>query len=427
MEKGIRSLWFIRLRWFAFLGQLLVLALAVGHFALSLPWISIAISLSLIPLSNITAQMSIKKYFSEKLLVGGLLALDTFILTAILCLAGGPTNPFTIVYLLHVVLAAVMLTPVWTWGIAILSSFGFGVLFLLSIPVPEWESHGAHHGLSLHLHGMLFAYIVVALLVAHFLSKIVGELQRKERKLQRLETLEANQQRLASLTTITANAAHELGTPLSTIAVVSHELGRMLLKRDADRDLLDDIALLKNETARCKAIIQELSERTGDLIGEVPQSLRVQDLLHDAIRPIKSDCEIKIIGSVEIFMRVPRKALVLAVRALVKNAVEATNGDNKPIEIEAQINGAEILLEIRDSGIGMDGEALERIGEPFFSTKGQGKGMGLGVYLSKLTVEQLGGSLVFKSIYSHGTHALMTFPIDCAQSRAEQLHEHESR
>lgn len=414
MEREILSLWFIRLRWFAFIGQLLILLIAIKGFGLTLPWVRISCLMLLIPISNILVTVSFFRKFPEKHLIGILLAFDTAILTAVLCQAGGPTNPFTIVYLLHVVIAAVMLTTSWTWGIALLSSFAFGMLFLFSIPVVEWQSHGAHHGFSLHLHGMLFAYVVVALLVAYFLSNIVSDLHKKERRLQRLEIVAANQRRLASLTTITAGAAHELGTPLATITVVSHELERMLQTRYPDKDLLDDIALLKNEAARCKAIIQELSEKSGDLLGEPPQSLQVMELLRDAISPFKAN--MNLFSTVDTPLKVPRKALTFAVRALVKNAIEATNGNNEPVEISVQSSGQNLLLNISDKGIGMSGEELEQIGEPFFSTKEE-NGMGLGVYLAKLTVEQLGGQLTFESKKNLGTLAVITFPLDCSQNR----------
>jgi two-component system sensor histidine kinase RegB len=416
MKGEISSLLFIRLRWFAFLGQLIILTVAIGIFQLTLPWVEILSLLMLIPVSTLLARVVFDRRISEKRFVGYLLAFDTLLLTAILYQAGGPTNPFTIVYLLHVVLAAVMLTPNWTWTITILSSIGFSSLFIYSRPVPEWESHGAHHGLSLHLHGMLLAYLVVAILVTYFLTKIVGELQRNQRMLERLQNSAMNQNKLASLTTITAGAAHELGTPLATIAVVTHEIERRVAARYSDRELLDDLALLKEEITRCKEVLQQLSEKTGDLIGEAPQPTTVSELLNEAVKPLKFTSAMHISGETNFLMpNVPRKSLTLAVRALLKNAFEASQDTKAPIEVAVvSADDKEIVIEVKDRGTGMDPETLERVGEPFFSTKPTGSGMGLGVYLSKLTVEQLGGGFFISSEWGRGTKVRLVFPANCS-------------
>lgn len=410
---------FIRFRWCAFIGQLLVLFFATYFFGLTLPQTVIISWLLLIPATNLCIYWRPIRHFSERTLVGCLLVIDTGILTAVLCEAGGATNPFTIVYLLHVVLAAIMLNPIWAWSIAAFSSLGFALLFIFPRPVPEWEIHGVHQGFSLHLHGMLFAYITAAAIVAYFLNKIAGDLRNKEQKLQRFQYLAANQQRLAALTAITAGAAHELGTPLSTIAVIGRELELAIAKRCPDYDLLEDLSLLKSETLRCKDVLQQLAEKTGELFGEAPQSVTVSQLIQDAVASLNTaSAGFNVSGAVDIVLfKVPKRALALTLRALIKNSLEASGPTRSPVEITAQDKGAAVLLEISDRGVGMDAATIERIGEPFFSTKKVGNGMGLGVYISKLTVEQLGGSLVFQSTQGQGTCARLTLPIDCSLTR----------
>lgn len=395
----------------------MVLALAVKAFNLTLPWQKILALLLFIPVSNFIAGLSFIKQVPERNVVGVLLAADTAILTAILCQAGGPTNPFTLVYLLHVVLAAVMLTPTWTWTMALLSSLGFVVLFIDSVPVPEWQSHGAHHGFSLHLHGMLFAFILVALLVAHFLNKIINELGEKRLRLERLEALAANQQRLASLTAITAGAAHELATPLSTIAVVSHELEKALKQVNISPVLIEDVGLLKSETARCKSIIQTLSEKTGDLLGETPEHVPIIAIINEAIAPLGSRANLEIIGADNASFKIPRRAMTQTLRAVIKNGLEASAVKGGTVKIEIKSDDKMVIIEVKDRGSGMDEKTLERLGEPFFSTKEHGIGMGLGVYLSRLTLEQLGGKLSYSSKLNVGTEAKIVIPIDCVEQK----------
>jgi two-component system sensor histidine kinase RegB len=420
VTSRILSQWYMRLRWFAFAGQALVLLIALLFFELTLPWLLLGTLLLCIPLTNFAARSDWLSFLSERQLVGFLLASDTLLLSSLLALAGGASNPFTIVFLLHVVLAAVMLDSLWTWIIAGLSSLGFASLFLFARSIPEWEHHSGHHGFSLHLHGMLLAYVTVAFLVAYFLNKIVGELRRKERRLQRLEHLARSQQRLASLTTITAGAAHELGTPLATIALVAHELERTLQPRMPDSEVLEDLQLLKQETARCKQILSQLAERTGDLLGESPATVSVQALLDLALEPLRGPLQEKqvvlsLAGCLELLLpRVPVRALSLALRALIKNALESSQ-TAATIELRVALVGDMVEVRIQDSGMGMDQDTLDSLGEPFFSTKGAGKGMGLGVYLARLCSEQLGGSLTYTSRANVGTCAVFRFQADCRQ------------
>lgn len=405
------ALWYRRLRWFAFSGQIAVLFAAVYIFSLTLPTTALVSTLLLIPVSNLLSTRFVSDTKSEKRVVGVLLTVDTAILTAVLALAGGPTNPFTLIYLLHVVLAAVMLTPSWTWGIALLTAIGFGFQFLFNIPVPEWSHHGGHHGFSLHLHGMFFAYVVAASLTAYFLSRIVSELQRKDRRLNQLELLRTNQARLASLTAISAGAAHELGTPLSTIAVVAHELERSIRLRYPESELLADLALLKNETERCKDIIQSLGEQTGDLSGEVPSLITVSELLIAAAELSRKKFGAKIsISASPTVICTPKRAALFALEALIGNAFEAGSAE---VRLEAVDTPDGVAIQVVDYGGGMTPDALTRLGEPFFSTKAPGRGMGLGVYLSKITIERLGGSLSFSSRPGHGTVARVELPKNC--------------
>lgn len=394
-----------------------MLILAASFFKLTLPAGYIAFFIAFAAASNLLLETPFLARLPEERVIGTLLSIDTILLTLLLSLSGGPMNPFTIVYLLHVVLSAVLLPPIWTWAIAVLSCFGFASLFVISLPVPEWESHGAHHGFSLHLHGMLFSYVSVALLTAYFLNRIIRDLRGKERELERLEHIAASQQRLASLVTITAGAAHELSTPLSTIAVVCGELQRQAHNIGASKILIDDLELLRTETYRCKQIIQDLSARTGDVLGESPQTVRIADLVEEALAPLIGKDRVQTIGVMDLILsQAPRRALVMALRALVKNALEASSVSvdekDKIVELEVRQSGGQVSVEVRDRGVGINDGVFARLGEPFFSTKPGG--MGLGVYIARLTFEQLGGRLQFGANGGKGTMARAMFSANIA-------------
>ncbi len=413
--KNNLSIWFIRLRWFAFLAQFIILVASVFFFQANVSWQKIGLILLIIPLSNLlTTQFLIKKFPAKKITTW-LIFLDTIILSAILYLSGGPANPFTIVFLLHLVLTAVLLDERWTWIMALMTCASYAFLFFFS---PENTSiHHNHHSssnsFSLHLYGMLFAFMTVAILVAYFLNKIITELRGKELRLQKLEQLAVNSKRLASLVTITAGTAHELGTPLSTVAVVSKELELELRKLHLQPEILEDIHLIQQEISRCKEYLTSLSEKTGDLAGETPQSVLALDLINQVILPFKnSKNHFEINGPSEhILQSIPVKSLTIGIRALVKNALDASVDSPKRVVINHQIINNLNQIEIIDYGSGMNQETLELIGEPFFSTKNTEQGLGLGVYLAKLAIYQIGGELIYKSTQSKGTATIIKFPI----------------
>ncbi len=384
-------------------------------FSIELPILEILLLLAIIPCSNLYAQSRLIKQIDQQALIGGLLTLDTLLLTGLLYLTGGPTNPFSIVFLLHVVLAAILLNSAWTWTITTLATLCFALLFVDYRVIPEWShahmGHSQHHGFSLHLHGMLFALCAVAVLVAYFINHIVIALRKKERRLQQLENLSQNQQRLMWLTTLIAGSAHELGTPLGTIGIIAYELERELKKLPVSSGIFEDLELLKSETIRCKQILSDLGDKTGDIFGEMPEAVNLKELLNDASAPFlssKVDIRLELTENLPA-LTAPRRALLLAFRALIKNALEASADTQAAVIVRCRNQAERVIVEIIDSGKGLSDEQLSRLGEPFFSTK-PGQGLGLGVYLARLTAQRLGGQLQYTSHKNTGTTAQFEIP-----------------
>lgn len=406
-NKPILS-WYLRLRLFSFIGQSLVLALAVGYFKLTLPWLTILLALACLPLTNLLAEAAPIRHLGETWKAGMLIVLDTLLLAFVLSQSGGPTNPFSIIFLLNVVLAAVTLTASWTWLIATLSSICFSALFLFSRPVPEWGHHGMNHGFSLHLHGMLFSYVLVAFLAAFFLSRMIDSLRLKERELERLENIERNQSRLMALTALLADAAHRLGTPLSTISVISQDLQKLEPQQMAAKGHQEDLHLLYSESQKCKQILTELAERTGDVPGEMPVWFGLAELRSELLSNLNASWHTRLVlrSDVDAFY-LQKRAVMIALQAIVKNAFEASDSDAE-VQLSIFENGEKLFFEVVDKGAGIPEETLLRIGEPFFSGKPIGQGMGLGIYVAKLIAEQLGGAVDIRSAPENGTRVLFS-------------------
>jgi two-component system sensor histidine kinase RegB len=223
----------------------------------------------------------------------------------------------------------------------------------------------------------------------------------------------AKKDRLASLVTLAAGAAHELGTPLGTIAVVAKELELYAAKIARDDSLLEDSRLIRTEVDRCREILRTMRAQGAEPGGEAVEAVAVQDLLEslgaEFPQPARSRLVLPKHADLPV-LTIPRQAVLQALVALTRNALEASD-PSAPVEVRVEPEGDLVRFLVVDHGRGMPSEILRRIGEPFFTTKEQSKGMGLGVFLVRTLAERLGGRLTFQSAESTGTTATLELPV----------------
>jgi two-component system sensor histidine kinase RegB len=340
---------------------------------------------------------------------GAALTLDTLLLTGLLHATGGASNPFSVLYLVYITLAAVVLGARWTWSLAALSVGCYGLLFATQLPL----EHVGHLGpeMRLHLQGMWVAFCVAAVLTAYFVVQMSTAIERRDAEMSAMRDRAARNERLASLTTLAAGAAHELGTPLATIAVAARELERSIrtLPGTQAAALIEDAALIRSELDRCRAILNRLGAGVGQTPGEAPVELTAAELLAAVVRsiPVREHARLKASAVGEAAVRAPRGALLQVTQNLLRNALDA-GGGNVSLSIETDPAGLRVVLQ--DAGPGMPPEVLSRVGEPFFSTKAPGAGLGLGVFISRSLCEQMGGRLKLESSPGRGTVALVEIP-----------------
>jgi len=347
-------------------------------------------------------------------LPGLVLGLDILLLTGLLYESGGAANPFTAIYLVHITLAALVLRGLWAWALGLLSVAGFGLLFFWNVHVHSLAhmDHGADSGVSLHLVGMWVAFTITAGLIAAFVGRITNALRQRDAELIALRDLTARQARLAALTTLAAGVAHELGTPLGTIAIAAKELQRTAEKMGPQcAGIYQDATLIREEVNRCRRILDQMAGPSGSTLGEAFEPLVWADFERDLTDGLSEedlarlDCQ----WPVTPCSAIPRKGLTRALRALLSNALEATPRPGQ-VKIQAVLEESGWRLEIIDQGSGMTPEVLAHAGEPFFSTKPAGSGMGLGLFLARTFAEQLGGELQVESHPGLGTRVQMRCP-----------------
>ena len=354
----------------------------------------------------------------SRTLCGAVLILDTVVLTALLRATGGPSNPFSVLYLVHITLAAVLLDAPWTWGLTALSVLGYGSLFLS-------EEHAGHlgHEFSSHLRGMWLAFTLTAALTASFVVRLTSAIRRRDREIETIRKQAARSERLAALTTLAAGAAHELGTPLATIAVAAGELERAVARLPAAHaePLLDDARLIRSQLDRCRTILDQMTAAAGEVTGEAPDAVSLEDILsvvRDELVPSdRRRLRVEIdVGGAAI---VPHRAFARAVSSLVRNAFDASTAEDT---VDVSVGSGEdeaLRVTVTDRGQGMTADVLERATEPFFTTKPAGRGMGMGLFLARALVEQLGGRLLLVSSEGAGTSATLELPARCLQSDRE--------
>jgi len=406
--------WVVRLRYGFLLGELALIAALAFGLRISMPAVVLVTAVALQTASNWVLSVKTERLGENaEHVVGGLFALDSICLTIILALSGGPENPFSLLYLVQITFSAMVLRRSWTWTLGLLSTLSFGLLFQISREVPAFHEHARSGGFSLHLLGMWLAFGTAALLISYFVGRLSAESRKKEREILLMQKRLAKNDRLASLVTLAAGAAHEIATPLATIAVTAKEMEHEACVRLQNRKIEEDAQLIRSQVERCRVILERMGAQGADPFGETPKPIGLGDLLvlvkeRFPGQQERIHIETAALGSNN--CTVPVRAAVEALSALVKNALDASvNGQPVKLEAAGSVNNGTRFL-IHDEGIGMTPEVLERVSEPFFTTKGPGQGMGLGAFLAHLFAQTVGGQLSFESEPGRGCTAILELP-----------------
>lgn len=343
-------------------------------------------------------------------LVGLSLAADTALVAGLLDLTGGPYNPFIVMYVVYVWAAVVLASPRWGLLVGMVSLLGFAWLVFDHLQAEQIDHHRAND-LPTHLFTTWLAGAVVVELMAHYVSATDAVLAQRQQQLEQARERAARSEALASLATMAAGAAHELSTPLGTIALVARELERNVEQTSMDVEALrEDARLVRAEVERCRVILDGMSGRargdtvlSADPLPPVMLAQLAEEALTDAQR---RRLRVEIAPGTD----VPSGSgteVVQALTLLLRNAFDASSGDAQ-VELRFRSQQQMVRMEIHDEGPGMSEETLRRAGEPFYTTKEPGRGLGLGVFLVRAFAERTGGHLRFE--IGAGTTAILDLP-----------------
>jgi len=403
--------WLQKLRYGILAGECILIAVAFefARAELRLVWVGIPLALALV--SNLSLA-SLATVVGARRALGSALVLDIILLTILLAFSGGPANPFSLLYLVQITLSAVVLSRAWTWSLGVLSILGFGFLFFYHLHLSVFEGHHATGNFSAHLIGMWIAFVAAAILISILIGKVSQTLRNHEQELLRLQSLVARQERVSSLAALAAKAAHEMGTPLGTIAIVAKELERYARDVETNEHVNTEAKLIRSEVERCSQILREMSSQGAELTGETPTIVAIDALLQKLREsfPEPQRNVIEVDAPPELFASLPIETTRQVLSALVKNAFEAS-ATGQTVHVAGEAESGVLRFVVKDSGIGMAPEVLHRIAEPFYSTKRPERGMGLGTFLVRVFAEDMGGALIFDSAVNEGTTAILELPI----------------
>lgn len=403
-DDSVRAL--VYLRWVALAGMLLT-TVAVGWiWRVRLPFEGMGLVMALIAASNLL--VGALDGLDRARLAGAALLFDVVALTALLAMSGGPANPFTVLYALLVMVAAIMSSRGWTWTLVVASSLGFAALFWVSAPLPpELGGHRQAGGsYAIHLQGMWLAYVVAAGAVGLFVSRLSDALRAEHKRQERAS-------RLLGLAALAAGAAHEIGNPLGTIRIAADELEAELSQQGADQGQLEDLRLICAEVARAKAVLDRMSAAAGELRGEALRHLPAAEILQRAVHLAGDGQRVRMQLAADLpQVRWPAEATSQALCQVVRNALQASP-PGAEVLLSAELRGHGIQLQVEDQGEGIDPRLVARIGEPFFTTRA-GEGTGLGVFVARSLIEQLGGRMALRSRPAEGTTVSLWLPLQVA-------------
>ena len=401
----------VQLRWIAVVGQLATIAVVEFGLHIQLPLLRMGAVLAVFVAANLLFFLRLR-WAAEVTNHGLFLALgvDAAILTALLYLSGGATNPFTSLYLLQVCLGAVLLEGWAVWATIVVA---VACIFALTTAYePLRLPPNGPDLLTLYIGGAMISLAMNAVLIVIFISRINANLQARDERLAALRQRAAEEDHIVRMGLLASGAAHELGTPLATLDVILCDWRRMP-KIAKDRELAQDIDDMRAELARCKAIVTGVLVSAGQARGEAASVSSLKAYLGDLFDEWKArraaDAAVAVYedGLASNPLIVADSALKQALVNLLDNAIEASPD---AVWMFARLDDGVLRLRVRDAGPGFTPEMLSALGKPYNSTKGR-LGGGLGLFLVVNVVRKLGGRVEAKNLYAGGGEVEVSLPL----------------
>jgi len=358
-----------------------------------------------------------KKTVTDNTLIWQLVA-DLAAFTSVLYFTGGASNPFGWFYLVPIFIAATLLPGRSVWIIAGLSIVAYTSLMFFYLPdtgvfdehmqhIEDFHQNISDAGFHQHIIGMWVGFLVTALLVAYVVTRMAGSIRERDQYLAQARENALRDERLVALGTLAAGTAHELGTPLSTIAIIIKE---MQVSAESEQNMAY-LGIIRKQVERCKTALAMISHCAGEELMRGGKMLPVRQYISNIIeqwQQQRSSTQLVLASNLESL-----DSQILAEQTMTQALINILNNaaDASPREISLQVEeqGAQVIISVMDSGRGLDSMAQAHAGKHTYSSKEHG--LGLGLFLAHASIERLGGEILLTNREQGGAIVKIILPL----------------
>ncbi|MFG5778288.1 ATP-binding protein [Comamonas sp. J-3] len=407
----------IQLRWLAVVGQVVTISLVHWGLDIHLPlheMFAILLGLVIINLGCMWWLHWREHDIASTDLFIALLA-DVSALSMLLYLSGGANNPFITLFLLQITLGAVLLKPFYAWAIVVVTACCAVALAFFYQPLQIMTNRGGSMH-SLYLIGLLISFGLNAILLVAFINRIMANLQLRDARLADLRQRAAEEEHIVRMGLLASGAAHELGTPLSTLAVILGDWQRMP-QIAQERDLMDDLHEMEHQVQRCKSIVTGVLMSAGETRGDAPETTTLVTFMERVVaqwrghrQPANFVYREQLPSDVPIISDTALQQMIFNV---LDNALEASPGFVQLFVDCDSGDNPQLQLVVSDSGPGFRADILAQLGKPYQSSKGR-PGGGLGLFLVMNVARSLGGHVQARNREQHlggGAEVRISLPL----------------
>jgi two-component system sensor histidine kinase RegB len=407
----------IMLRWVAAVGQTATVLIVYFGLGFDFPvWFCLGAIAALVVSNAVLARRGRGRPRIRDREAVFLLGFDVVQLSVLLYLTGGLANPFVILIIAPAMVSATILSRAATIGLILLAAVCISLLGRYHLPLP-WSGWPIELEPT-YLLGIWTALAVAVVFIATFVWSVSEEARRMSDALAAAQSSLAREQRVSALGGLAAAAAHELGSPLATIAVIAKDLSQEV---GADEPMAEDVALLLSQSERCQEIIAGLAHAPESAAGDGFGRLALSDIVAAAREPYlqdRSDIAIEIVresdgGEPEM---VYGPEVLHGLGNLIQNALQFAN---TKVTLSLSWTENEIVVGVRDDGAGFSPAVLATIGDPYISTRsGDGEHLGLGIFIAQTLLQRTGAELTFRN--RDGAEVVIRWPRDMLGDSALQ-------
>ena len=349
----VNASWLIKLRWVAVIGQVVTILTVTNLFGIEITmgW-ALAVVIGVTIISNLLLIFWHQSRQSRNtgsphdsddglespsnLVLGMVMVMDMLSLTCLLFATGGPNNPFAFFFFVNLSLCALILDRNWAWALNILSIVCYAGLLLIHYPIEQRDFGYAMEPIlrsgswSIRQVGLLVGFSTCASVIVYFMNRLTNELREQEIDLRRAQEVQSRAEKLEALGTLAAGTAHELATPLSTIAIVARDVEQAFDEHPPEfpgaEDVIEDVHLIRSQLDRCRSILDRMAGAAGQAIGESMTRMTVKELVEEVLHELPERSRVETTyaekaGSGKI--RIPLVGLSQSLRGLVQNALDS--------------------------------------------------------------------------------------------------------